>query len=93
MAQHDKTRVKLHFCALVVEALGTVFIFLDTLRLNARTPPDAFTIGDPVEYRAWFYHSAVLGFGLLFFGILVAGFCLWLEHASFASERPKPRPD
>jgi hypothetical protein len=68
---------------LLIEAIGTMFVFLDTLRINAQLHAAGFTSygGEPPSpYAAWYYHTPVLGFGLLFFGILVAGYVLWLEH-------------
>ena len=79
-------RLLCHGVALFIEAVGTLFIYLDTCRLNARLPSEPLgvlaTFGDPVPYRAWYYHRASLGFALLFIGIIVAGFVLWLEHSA-----------
>jgi Na+-transporting methylmalonyl-CoA/oxaloacetate decarboxylase gamma subunit len=79
-------RLFCHAIALFIEAVGTLFIFLDTKRLNARFPSEPGvigTVGDPLGYRVWYYHCAELGFTLLFLGILIAAFVLWLEHLSF----------
>ena len=89
---HHKTRVLLHAVALGIETVGTFFIFLDTLRLNARTPPDAVAIRDPAGYAAWYFHCAIFGFAMLFLGILIAGFCLFLEHLSVSREVAAPAP-
>ena len=63
----------LRWATMVLEALGTLFIWLDTVRLNARNPPDGFVIGDRPGYRAWYFHSGVLGFSLLLLEILLQG--------------------
>ncbi len=67
----------LRFAPIVVEFFGTLFVWLDTRRLNARNPP-RFGIGDPPGYSAWYYHESVLGFSLLFLGILLQGVCLFI---------------
>jgi hypothetical protein len=69
----------LHWAALLIEALGTLFVWLDTVRLNARNPPHGITLGDPAGFTSWYYHGALLGFALLFVGILLQGICLALE--------------
>jgi hypothetical protein len=76
-----KPRVVCHYVALVVEFIGTLFIFLDALRFNARFPPDAlFTVGDPIPYRHWWFHQAPLGFLVLLLGIVSQGYLLWIEN-------------
>jgi hypothetical protein len=67
----------LRFAPIVVEFFGTLFVWLDTGRLNARNPP-RFGIGDPPGYSAWYYHKSVLGFSLLLLGILLQGVCLFI---------------
>ena len=99
--QATKLRLILHSLALVLEFFGTVFIFLDVLRMNARFPSEPpgvlGTFGDPLEYRVWYYHRATFGFALLFSGIFLGAICLWLEHAHIArgatrSKPPSPAP-
>ena len=68
----------LRWATIVLEVLGTLFIWLDTVRLNARNPPHGFMIGDAPGYGAWYFHSGVLGFSLLFLGILLQGVCLFI---------------
>jgi hypothetical protein len=83
LTRRHKARFAWHTAALIIESVGTAFILLDTLRLNARTPPDAlFTVGDPILFRHWYYHHAELGFFLLFLGILSQGYVLWCEHGA-----------
>jgi hypothetical protein len=36
----------LRWTPIVIEFFGTVLVWLDTRRLNARNPPDGFVIGD-----------------------------------------------
>jgi hypothetical protein len=61
----------LRFAPIVFEFFGTLLVWLDTVRLNARNPPQGFSIGDSPKYRAWYYHMGLYGFGLLFIGILL----------------------
>jgi hypothetical protein len=68
--------VMLQFVAIVVQFFGTLFVWLDTVRLHSRNPLHGFTIGEQPGYDAWYYHSGLLGFSLLFVGILLQGVCL-----------------
>ncbi len=43
----------LRWATIVLEVLGTLLIWLDTVRLNARNPPHGFMIGDAPGYGAW----------------------------------------
>ncbi len=67
----------LRFSPIVLEFFGTLFVWLDTVRLNARNPPSGFVIGDPPKYKAWYYHLGLYGFALLFIGILLQGVYLF----------------
>ena len=84
MTHHHKIRLRCHTVALVIETIGTFFIFLDTVRLNSMVGILGYTSfnGEPEKFHAWYYHSAPFGFLLLLVGILLSGVCLWLEHAS-----------
>jgi hypothetical protein len=101
-ADNHTVRLVLHAGALLVEAVGTLFIFLDVKRMNARFPSEPpgvlGTLGDPVGYHVWYYHRAGMGFGLLFAGMILAAFVLLLEHKSHvelhrkASGKLEPAP-
>jgi hypothetical protein len=70
-AVKTKSKLILHFITLIIEAVGTFLVFLETMRLNARAPVDALgTIGDPLQYRYWWYHCGVCGFSFLLAGII-----------------------
>ena len=75
-------KLLLQWFALFCEAIGTVAVFFEAIRINARMPKDAFTIGDPKGYDAWIYHQGLRGFGLLLAGIVLQGIVLALEHAA-----------
>ncbi|MGD0253139.1 MAG: hypothetical protein ABSC01_10640 [Verrucomicrobiota bacterium] len=78
-------RVVCHSVALVIEFIGTVFIFLDALRLDAQLrSADTFAYdgNPPIAYRHWYYQSAELGFALLLLGILAQGYLLWIENGA-----------
>jgi hypothetical protein len=62
---------------ILLSFFGTLFVWLDTVRLHARNPPHAITLGDPPGYSAWYYHSGLLGFSLLLIGILLQGVYLF----------------
>ncbi len=68
----------LRFAPIVLEFFGTLLVWLDTVRLHARNPPHGITLGDPPGYSAWYYHKGLLGFSLLFLGILLQGVCLFI---------------
>ena len=70
----------LRWTPIVIEFFGTVLVWLDTQRINARNPPDGWVIGDKRGYEAWYYHRADLGFALLLFGILLQGASLAFER-------------
>jgi hypothetical protein len=67
----------LRWAILFVEFFGTLLVWLDTVRLNARNPPGGVTLGDPAKYKARYYHMGLHGFALLFIGILLQGVYLF----------------
>jgi hypothetical protein len=75
MPRPHTLRLACHATALVMEAAGGVLVLLNTVRLNG---------AELDKFRAWYYHSAVLGFILLFGGMLLAAFMLWMEHVAHA---------
>ena len=95
MTRIHTLRIFCHSVALIVEAIGTVFILLDTVRMNAEIHI-AGSIGydrqPPMFYRHWYYNAPVLGFSLLFFGMLVAAFVLWLEHRAHVAALSHAKP-
>ena len=70
----------LRWTPIVIEFFGTVLVWLDTQRINARNPPEGWVIGDKPGYSAWYYHRAGLGFALLLLGILLQGASLAFEQ-------------
>ena len=89
MKHHDIIRLRFHSAALVIEAIGTLFIYLDVVRINVQLQAvDAsYAGGPPPGYRGWIYHSALLGFALLFLGMILAGIVLWLEHRAISQTK------
>jgi len=67
----------LQFAIILLQFFGTLFVWLETLRMNARNPPNGITLGDPPGYSAWYYHKGLIGFSLLFLGILLQGVSLY----------------
>jgi hypothetical protein len=83
MTSSHTLRLFCHAVALLIETIGTVFILLDTVRMDAYIHRfQEYPGGILVQYEGWYYHSARLGFSMLFVGILFAAFVLWLEHLS-----------
>lgn len=77
-------RLALHASALVLEAVGSGLVLLDTIRLNEMVAILGYASfdGGPERLKAWYFHCAVLGFVLLFVGMLFAAVVLWVEHAA-----------
>ncbi len=95
MTRSHTLRLGCHAVALIIEAVGTLFIFLDVRRMNARFPSEPGvigTVGDPLGYRVWYYHCADLGFALLFVGMIVAGVVLLLEHLEHVAAVSHAKP-
>jgi hypothetical protein len=92
MTRHHTLRLAIHATALLFEAVGTCFILLDTVRLNAlvRILGVASFAGEPERFRAWYYHSAVFGFVMLFAGMVLAAFVLWIEHLAHVRSLATP---
>ncbi len=93
--RHSHTfRIFCHAVALIIEAIGTVFIFLDTIRMDAQlhAVDASYEREAPPAYQHWYYHHASLGFGFLFLGMLVAAFVLWLEHRAIVSSSSHSMP-
>jgi hypothetical protein len=67
----------LRLAPILCEFFGTLFVWLDAVRLNARNPRDGVTLGDPPKYKAWYYHMGLYGFALLLVGILLQ--CVYLS--------------
>jgi hypothetical protein len=80
-------KLYLHYSALIAEAIGTLFIFLDHSRMSARYTNNALgSFGDMPGFEAWYYHCPSIGFALLFVGLLLAGIVLASEHQSLRSK-------
>jgi|GEM_PF-3973081 hypothetical protein len=83
LTKYRKFRTCCHTFALIVETIGTVLIFLDTVRMDVQLHAAgyvSYTGEAPLPYQHWYYHHAPIGFALLFFGILAQGFLVWFEH-------------
>ena len=95
MTSHHTLRLFFHAVALVIEAIGTFLVWKDTERISywqhAAAMAD-FSGTLPAHFYRWYYNSAGLGFGLLFLGMLVAAFVLWLEHRAIVSSSPHSVP-
>jgi hypothetical protein len=87
LKQAHALRLFWHKIALGFESIGTLFIMLDTLRLSARTAPDvAFTVGDPIAFRHWYFQCPIIGFTFLFLGIFVSSMVLFREHVALRKD-------
>jgi hypothetical protein len=83
MARHRKIGLYWHSVAIAIEFIGTIALYLDSLRINAKLESLGFASsggGDPRGFEAWYWHKGSLGFTLVMLAILGQGIILWLEH-------------
>jgi hypothetical protein len=65
----------------ILQFIGTLWLWIDSLHVSARLPSEGMTLGDPIEYRTWYYHwASPIGFGLLMIGFDFCGVALWLSR-------------
>lgn len=61
--------------------IGTICLWLDSVRVGIRLPRKGIMLGDPPEFDRWYYHRASpIGFFLLMFGFGLCGVALWMFH-------------
>ena len=67
--------------ALVMEALGTIFFFMDAIRLNTMAAILSYaSFGlEPPTFHALYDHAVQLGFLLIFAGIILHVNSIWLK--------------
>jgi hypothetical protein len=75
--------------ALVMETVGTIFLFMDAIRLNTMvTILDYASFGgEPAKFHALYHHAAQLGFLLIFAGMILHVNSIWLEQALLRKSR------
>jgi len=90
MARQRKIGLYWHSVAIGVEFIGTVFLYLDSHRIDAKLP----TLGlassdadDPIGMHAWYWHQGSLGFALVMLGILGQGVILWFENRAMVARQ------
>jgi hypothetical protein len=65
----------------ILQFVGTLWLWIDSLHVSARLPSEGMTLGDPIEYRTWYYHwASPIGFGLLMIGFGFCGVALWFSR-------------
>jgi len=67
--------------ALIMEAAGTIFFFMDAIRLNTMATILSFgSFGmQPPKFHALYNHAVQLGFLLIFAGIILHVNSIWLK--------------
>jgi hypothetical protein len=64
-----------------LQVLGTLLVWLDTVRINSHTSSREYGLGDPQgdvgKYKRWYYRQGLPGFTLLLIGILLQGVLNW----------------
>jgi hypothetical protein len=70
----------LGFAALLLQFIGTLFVWFDTERISYAIQPCRAVLTDDPKWKSWRYNKSKLGFALLFIGILLQ--CLYLFAAS-----------
>lgn len=87
------TAFRLNVAGWSFQVLGTVFLLLDSIRVNIRLPREGIRLGDPPEIDKWIYHwASSIGFGFLLCGFVLCGVALWGSlHKS--SNTPNTAPE
>jgi hypothetical protein len=67
----------LGLAALLLQFIGTLFVWFDTERISYAIQPGHAVLTDDPKWKAWRYNKCKLGFALLFIGILLQGVCLF----------------
>ena len=67
--------------ALVMEAAGAIFFFMDAIRLNTMATILSYAsfAVEPPKFHALYDHAVQLGFLLIFAGIILHVNSIWLE--------------
>ena len=63
----------LGFAALLLQFIGTLFVWFDTERISYAIQPGRAVLTDDPKWKSWRYNKSKLGFALLFIGILLQG--------------------
>ncbi len=72
---------RLNLAGWLCQMIGTLFLFLDSVRIGVRLPREGVTLGDPPEFATWYYHMAPsIGFFLLLTGFALCGIALWASR-------------
>jgi hypothetical protein len=61
----------LGLAALLLQFIGTLFVWFDTERISDAIQPGRLVLTDDPKWKAWRYNKSKLGFALLFIGILL----------------------
>jgi hypothetical protein len=67
----------LGLAALLLQVIGTLFVWFDTERISYAVQPGRVVLTDDPKWKAWRYNKSKLGFALLFIGILVQAVSLF----------------
>ena len=63
---------------LLINAVGTLFLLFDSIRLQKRIASDGILLEDTRETARWHLrHGSTVGFGCLFVGFLFQLWALW----------------
>jgi hypothetical protein len=83
-----------HVAGWICQFLGTLFLWLDSIRVGIRLPREGVRLGDSPELDRWYYHwASPFGFFLLLIGFGLCGIALWLSRpprSSTAEAPPEP---
>jgi hypothetical protein len=85
-------RLWVHYLALAIEVVGTIFVSLDLIRIDVIASASGYASSgpEPAKYHGWVWHGGLWGSGLLMLGIIVAGAALLLEHREMVFSRRRP---
>jgi len=75
--------------ALLLQFIGTLFVWFDTERISYAIQPGRAVLTDDPRWKAWRYNKSKLGFALLFIGILLQGVYLFAASERQIELRPE----
>jgi len=68
----------LQLAGLLLTVVGTAFLWVDSVRIARRMPPDGIVLGEHPSARHWlFQRAATIGFSLMFIGTTLQFASAW----------------
>ncbi len=85
----EMTAFRINVAGWLCQFLGTLFLWLDSVRVSVRLPREGIRLGDPPLIDRWYYHwASPAGFFLLLVGFGLCGIALWISRPRSAPPAP-----